>query len=37
MQQEYKRIMTRCWHYKPEKRPKMENVVHFFDSLLPPN
>jgi hypothetical protein len=33
-QQEYKKIMKKCWHNKPEKRPKMEDVVTFFDSLI---
>lgn len=30
---EFKKMMKRCWHASPEKRPSMEEVVAFLDSL----
>lgn len=28
----YKKMMKRCWHADPEKRPTMEDVLAFLDS-----
>jgi serine/threonine protein kinase len=32
-----KKLMKRCWHATPSKRPSMEDVVSFFDGHLSDN
>jgi serine/threonine protein kinase len=31
---ELKKLMTRCWHAKANKRPDMKDVIAFLDKLL---
>lgn len=32
--EDYQKMMERCWHAKPEKRPTMEAVVELFNKLI---
>ncbi len=30
----FKKLLKKCWHGEPEKRPKMEEILHFFAQLI---
>jgi hypothetical protein len=31
---EFAKVMKKCWHASPDKRPKMEDVLAFFDRAI---
>lgn len=31
---DFKKMMTRCWHSKPQKRPAISEVVEFFSQQV---
>jgi serine/threonine protein kinase len=31
---DFKKVMKKCWHNSPDKRPAMETVLAFFDAAL---
>jgi hypothetical protein len=30
----YRKMIERCWHAKADKRPNMDELLDFFDSLI---
>jgi serine/threonine protein kinase len=32
--EEFRKVMTKCWHAKPDKRPTMADVVAFLDKQI---
>lgn len=32
--EDYRSLMEKCWHAKPERRPKMEEIINSFNAML---